>query len=277
MERRQFLTLSGALAVAAAVGAQVAPPAPPPPPLRKKGLCLVARKDGKWLPVVQRLKPRWIYTWGDGRPEALPAHIDFTPMVWGYWGQDAQIAAAAERAKAQGIRTLLGFNEPDQHDQSNLGVERVLDVWPVLMRTGMRLGSPSCVHPDRDWMKAFMRGVEERRLRVDFLCMHSYGGPDPDGLVARVRHVSEMFGHRPVWITEYGVGDWEAKSRDRNRFKPSQVADFMRKVFPKLEALECLERHAWFPASPSDRALGPGALIAADGSLTELGQLYASL
>lgn len=276
MDRKEFLSLSGALALAAAVGAQVAPPAAPAAS-RKKGLCLVAKKDGKWLPAVRQLKPRWIYTWGSERPEGLPKEVDFTPMIWGYWGQDAQIAASAAQAKAQGIGTLLGFNEPDQHDQSNLSVERVLDVWPVLMRTGLRLGSPGCVHPDRDWMKAFMRGVEERRLRVDFICMHSYGGPDPDGLVGRVRAVSRMFGNRPVWITEYGVGDWQAKSRDQNRFRPEQVADFMRKVFPKLEALECLERHAWFPSRTSDRALGPGALLGDDGALTELGRIYASL
>jgi len=275
MDRKKFLTLSGALALAASVGAQVAPPTPRP--LRKKGLCLVAKKDGKWLPIVQRLKPRWMYSWGAERPELLPKEVDFTPMIWGYWGQDAQIAEAAVKAKALGIGTLLGFNEPDQHDQSNLSVERVLDVWPVLMRTGLRLGSPGCVHPDRDWMKAFMKGVEERKLRVDFICMHSYGGPDPDGLVGRVRSVSRMFGNRPVWITEYAVGDWNAKSPDQNRYKPAQVADFMRKVFPKLDELECLERHAWFPSAPSSAPLGTSALTKADGSLTELGQLYASL
>ena len=45
------------------------------------------------------------------------------------------------------------------------------------MKTGLRLGSPVCVHPDNAWMKAFMQGVAERKLRVDFICMHSYGGP----------------------------------------------------------------------------------------------------
>jgi hypothetical protein len=51
----------------------------------------------------------------------------------------------------------------------------------------------------------------------------------------------------------------------------------MRKVFPKLEALECLERHAWFPSAPTSAPLGTSALTQADGSLTELGALYASL
>ena len=38
---------------------------------------------------------------------------------------------------------LLGFNEPDQPDQANMTVQQALDLWPHLMATGMRLGSPS--------------------------------------------------------------------------------------------------------------------------------------
>jgi hypothetical protein len=227
----------------------------------------VAKKGASDL-SADVLDAAWRYNWNNN----LESTLD-----WEYVPIKQQAYWPALPTTKQNVTHLLGFNEPDQHDQSNLSVERVLDVWPVLMRTGLRLGSPGCVHPDRDWMKAFMKGVEERKLRVDFICMHSYGGPDPDGLVGRVRSVSRMFGNRPVWITEYAVGDWNAKSPDQNRYKPAQVADFMRKVFPKLDELECLERHAWFPSAPSSAPLGTSALTKADGSLTELGQLYASL
>jgi hypothetical protein len=153
-------------------------------------------------------------------------------------------------------------------------VEKALAAWPALMKTGLRLGSPVCVHPDNAWMKAFMQGVAERKLRVDFICMHSYGGPDADGLVNRIQAISKTYGGRPVWLTEFAVGDWEAKSREQNRFKPEQVLAFMRKVMPKLDALECLERHAWFPASPTSAALGTSALQDAEGRLTPLGEYF---
>ncbi len=271
MRRRDFLSVASATALALSLGAQVAPAVRGS---RKKGLGLVAKKGNGWEAKVQALRPAWLYTWGSSRPEGLPAEVDFTPMVWGYWGQDASLAKLGETAKASGQRHLLGFNEPDGKDQANLSVEKALAAWPALMKTGLRLGSPVCVHPDNAWMKAFMQGVAERKLRVDFICMHSYGGPDADGLVNRIQAISRTYGGRPVWLTEFAVGDWEAKSREQNRFKPEQVLAFMRKVMPKLDALECLERHAWFPASPTSAALGTSALQDAEGRLTPLGEYF---
>jgi len=271
MRRRDFLTAASTFSLALTLGAQAVPVARPS---RKKGLGIATKKGAPWLERVQSLKPAWVYTWGAERPETLPPEVAFTPMVWGYWGQDAAIAKLGEKTKAQGGRDLLGFNEPDGKDQSNIPVEKALAVWPALMKSGLRLGSPVCVHPDNEWMKAFMKGVEERKLRVDFICMHSYAGPDADGLVNRIQAVSKAYGGRPVWLTEFAVGDWNAKTPEQNRFKPAQILAFMKKVMPKLEALECLERHAWFPASPADAALGTSALHDAAGQLTPLGEYY---
>lgn len=274
MRRREFLTTASALSLALALGAQVAPPAKPS---RKKGLGLTTKQGTGWLAKVQALQPAWLYTWGGSRPEGLPAAVDFVPMVWGYWGQDAAIQKMGEAAKVSGQRHLLGFNEPDGKDQANIPVEKALAAWPALMKTGLRLGSPACVHPDNDWMKAFMKGVEERKLRVDFICMHSYAGPDADGLVNRIQGISKSFGGRPVWLTEFGVADWNAKTREQNRYKPEQVLAYMRKVMPKLEALECLERHAWYSAKADSAALGPSCLCDETGKLTALGEYYRTL
>ena len=76
--------------------------------------------------------------------------------------------------------------EPIVVRNDQLTVEEALALWPRLMETGLRLGSPGCVHPDRDWMKAFMKGVDEKRLRVDFVTVHSYGGLNADALMQRV-------------------------------------------------------------------------------------------
>ena len=271
MRRREFLSVASAYSLALSLGAQVAPAARGS---RKKGLGLVAKPGNGWEAKVQALRPAWLYTWGSSRPEGLPPEIDFTPMVWGYWGQEASLVKLGEKAKAAGQRHLLGFNEPDGKDQANLTVEKALAAWPALMKTGLRLGSPVCVHPDNTWMRDFMRGVEERKLRVDFICMHSYGGPDADGLVNRIQAISRTYGGRPVWLTEFAVGDWNAKTREQNRFKPEQVLAFMRKVMPKLEALECLERHAWFPSRADSAALGPSALLDAAGQPTPLGEYF---
>jgi hypothetical protein len=129
------------------------------------------------------------------------------------------------------------------------------------------------VHPDREWMKEFMAGVEERNLRVDFVCMHSYTGPNPDAFIKRVESVHEMFG-RPIWITEFAVGDWEAKSVETHRHKAERVLQFMEETLPRLEAMEIVERYAWFPARQDNRALGTSALFDSEGTLTRLGECY---
>jgi hypothetical protein len=141
------------------------------------------------------------------------------------------------------------------------------------MKTGLRLGSPGCVHPDREWMKAFMAGVAERQLRVDFVTVHSYGGLSADALMNRLEAVHNLF-NRPVWITEFGVGDWQAKTRAENRYRPDQVVKFLEQLLPRLDRADFVERYAWFPAAPDHRALGPSALFNDDGSLTPVGEAY---
>jgi len=268
MNRRHFLNLT--LAALASGSSAVA--ATKKDGSKKKGLGITTR-DPEWARKVEELRCKWFYTWGGEIPEGKPAGSDFIPMIWGRPYQPEKVAEAAAAAKAAGIVELLGFNEPDKVNQSNIRVEKALELWPILERTGMRLGSPGCVHPDHEWMLQFMKGVEERKLRVDFICVHSYGGPNANSLVNRLKKVHRMF-KRPIWITEFAVGDWEAESADKIRHKPSAVLRFMEQVLPMLDRLDFVERYAWFPAKPDNRALGTSALFDEDGKLTRLGECY---
>ncbi len=179
-------------------------------------------------------------------------------------------------AASKGYRELLGFNEPDAKSQGNTSVEAALDAWPRLESTGLRLGSPATVHPDNDWMLAFMKGVEERGLRVDFICMHSYGGPGVESLIKKIERVHALF-RRPVWITEFAVADWDAKSAEENRFEAGRIADFLRELLPRLEAMDIVERYAWFHGGVSGGPLATSKLFNPDGSLTVVGEAYRSM
>jgi hypothetical protein len=125
-------------------------------------------------------------------------------------------------------------------------------------------------------MTDFMKGVKERQLRVDFVTVHSYGGLSADALMNRLESVHQLF-NRPLWITEFAVGDWQAKTRAENRYQPEQVVEFMGKILPRLDACRFVERYAWFPAKPDNKALGPCALFNDDGSLTPVGEAYRTL
>jgi hypothetical protein len=194
-------------------------------------------------------------------------------MIRSKFAEPGLIANVAGQAKNHGITELLGLNEPDAKAQDNMSVAEALDMWPRLMETGLRLGSPGCVHPDKDWMVEFMKGVEERKLRVDFVCVHSYGGPDAKALVRRLEKIRGMY-DRPLWITELGVGDWKAKSVEENQYSPEVVEDFLRAILPMLDGLDFLERYAWFPAGQNNPDLGTGALFDEQGALTPLGEIY---
>lgn len=77
-----------------------------------------------------------------------------------------------------------------------------------------------------------------------------------------------------MWITEFPVGDWNAKTTAANRYKPDAVLKFMEDILPKLERLDFIERYAWFPARPDSAPLGTSALFDGTGKLTRLGECY---
>jgi len=244
----------------------------------KKGFCYATKSDPNWSERLTKLNAHWFYTWGPELPSSPPEGIEFVPMIWGKQSakNESLLGKLTSQYQAGEISALLGFNEPDQAKQANMSVEDVLDAWPALMELGIPLGSPGCVHPDRDWMKDFMKGVEERKLRVDFVCAHSYGGPNAKGLINRMKQVYEMFG-RPIWITEFAVGDWAAADVSENKHSPEVVAKFMKEVIPLLNKSQFVHRYAWYSAKLDNRALGTSALFDDEGNLTDLGKLYSKL
>lgn len=247
----------------------------------KKGACLTTVRGNQdtWYAKIESLNVSWHYSWGPTLPAPEPGNVEFVPMIWGYRGATPEFLKRLEGlAVAPGTTApapLLGFNEPDGRDQANLSVEQAMAAWPHLEKTGRRLGSPGAVHADGTWMQDFMKRASDNHHRVDFVCVHWYGSPNVDGFVKHLHKIHALYG-KPLWITEFAVADWHAKSREENRYTPEVVQHFMKDVLPRLDALEFVERYAWFSGSEADKALGPSALFKADGSLTELGRIYAA-
>ncbi|MGL4400926.1 MAG: glycosyl hydrolase [Luteolibacter sp.] len=276
MTRRQLLALA-ALALPCSGELLLAAQASPKP--RKKGLCLSAktRSPERVAQFLKAVNSRWIYNWNIAAPKILPAGVDFVPMV--YQGRTVTkqlMSEAKSQARKKGGKELLGFNEPDAPTQGNTSVEEALDAWPVLESAGLRLGSPATVHPDNEWMVAFMKGAKARGLRIDFVCMHSYGGPGVEGLLKKIEKIHDMY-KLPIWITEFAVADWDAKTASENRHKPEKIAEFVSQLLPKLEAMEIVERYAWFHGGVSGGPLATSKLFNADGSLTIVGKAYRSV
>lgn len=238
----------------------------------KKGLAGAA-------PLNSGLQTSWYYNWGTnpspaGMPIADPS-MRFLPMVWGW--NPGKTPSIVEGIRAQNPSILLGFNEPDHRDQSNISVQTALDAWPLFEGIATELVSPAAGNPLGPWMQDFMHGVEKRKLRIDSVAVHNYPSPSPDGFLNMLHRVHDLY-RRPIWVTEFAVADWQAKYGAANRFSVSQVAGFMEAVCTEMDRIPWIKGYAWFPfAGKSSNALQTSVLFDASGNLTALGRLYAQL
>jgi hypothetical protein len=207
--------------------------------------------------VAVRLKAHWSYNWGP-KGESRPG-VEFVPMVKGKGQVTPEILGVI---KGSGAKVLLGFNEPERRDQGNTTVAEALDLWPKLMDTGLRLGSPA---PSSDsggmaWLDDFMKGVEKRKLRVDFIAVHWYRSANVQEFEAWLRDLHRKY-HRPIWITEF---DAQYSGGDRDRFALQ--------AFKMLDHFHDVERYSYFTTGPGQ----PGSLWKAGGDkeLSPLGEDY---
>ncbi len=216
---------------------------------------------------VAALGLSWYYNWQVSSP--CSTSVPFVPMAWGDCGHDC--GELGQRLAASGADTLLTFNEPDEPTQSNMTVERALDLWPALQASGLRMGSPAVTTDGEAWLDAFMSGIEQRGLRVDFVALHWYGDCSrPGDLVDYVTEKAARYG-RPVWLTEFSC--WK-QSLDANLALVETVSS--------LADVKQLERVAWFSNrnTPDGHQYPYGyenaALIGEDGGRTPVGERYAS-
>lgn len=244
----------------------------------KKGICLTTKSD-QWYKKVESLNVSWHYSWGDQLKPEEPDGVEFVPMIWSAHADTSAVDQKLQNISSlyadKKIRYMLGFNEPDGKKQANMSVGSALDYWPRLQKLNIPLGSPACVHPDNEWMKGFMQKADSLNYRVDFICVHWYGGPNAKAFLSYLEKVYNLY-HKPIWITEFAVADWKAKTAEENKFSKAVILDFMKEILPALDKTPYVERYAWFSANENSAALGNAALFDANGNLTELGKYYKS-
>jgi hypothetical protein len=223
--------------------------------------------------MVSALNVSWHYSWGVDADIVEPDSVRFVPMIWGKWSLEKNLQKVDSLAKIGKVNHLLGFNEPDGKEQANLTVEESLSYWPKLMELNIPLGSPACIHADNEWMKGFMAKVEEKSYRVDFICVHWYGGANAQSLTDHLKSIHDLY-NRPIWLTEFAPADWSATSPATSKVTKANALAFMQQILPALEKLDYVERYSWYSSSPENSALGNSALFDSAGKLTALGAYY---
>ncbi|MDH6218638.1 sigma-70 family RNA polymerase sigma factor [Streptomyces pseudovenezuelae] len=199
----------------------------------------------------------WYYTWNtQHQGVTTPSSTSFVPMIW---GADSVTDGALAQARANGPY-LLGFNEPDMAQQSNMSVEQALGLWPKLMAAGKTLGSPAVAYGGDTaggWLDRFMSGAAAKGYRVDFITLHWYGGDfrTPQAVDQLKSYLAAVYAryHKPIWLTEYALIDFSQGTRFPS---PQKQADFVTASTKALDGLSYVQRYAWFglgadPSKPS--------------------------
>lgn len=220
--------------------------------------------------------PVSISRWGPERIDAQPDDIEFVPMVFG--AKDTRNEVMQSLMNNTKIKRILGFNEPDQKNQSDVRVNAALTKWSKLEETGLPLVSPSAAKPLDTWMEKFMTKIEEECRRVDWIGAHWYGPAVFSTFTSQMREIHAKFGGRPLLLTEFAVADHKSEERGFNRHNHSEVLEFMKEAIPWLEEQDWVAGYAWFPFKQSKMKGSSSALFEEDGGqLTALGRFYASV
>ena len=119
-----------------------------------------------------------------------------------------------------------------------MNVSYALSLWPQLMSTNLRLGSPGCTEGGTfSWLEQFMQGVEKNKYRVDFLALHWYGDcTKPDTVSQFFDKVEKQWPSYTYWLTEFSCINGDE----------SVNANFFKEVLPILNNRTKLERYSWF-------------------------------
>jgi Glycosyl hydrolase catalytic core len=218
----------------------------------------------------------WYFTWAtDHQGIKNTKGVSFVPMMW---GAGSVTTANLHQVKREG-RYLLGFNEPDSSGQSNMSVSQALSLWPKLMGTGMKLGSPAVAAnaaTPGSWLDQFMRGAKARHYRVNFIAVHWYGGDfATQAAVQQLKSYLEAIHARyklPLWLTEFALISFVGPAPAFPT--PKLQAAFVTAATKMLQRLSYVQRYAWFalPATTGDGSAGlfrPGAVATAAGRAFE--------
>ncbi|KAF2772432.1 hypothetical protein EJ03DRAFT_266807 [Teratosphaeria nubilosa] len=243
----------------------------------KRGLCWPTDNHGK-DEVFTFTKPgskiNWLYNWSPS-PTPNASSLHFVPMQWNHVGMDDLPA----KAKAANATHILGFNEPELPDQSNVSVELAAREWlrvvEPMRRAGLRAGSPGISSAPQGvvWLKEFIDRIRQEGSDVDFYCFHWYGvdlGGFYDYIWSTYYQMPDQ--QRPVWITEFAPTNWNPD----NPLPREHVEAFMRDSIKYLDKeVPWVERYAWFGPMRDCGTVGKWArLLDEDGKLTELGKMY---
>jgi hypothetical protein len=226
----------------------------------KKGWCGYDPTD------LGLVKPTWRYDWSAGG--ATTSTVEYVPIR-----QNGGWPAWTDISGKQYVSHVLGFNEPDHTEQSNLTVSQALAQWPDMIKTGLRIGSPACTN--FSWLYSFMDSCKAKNYRVDYVAVHAYwGGKSPANWYNDLKYIHDRTG-RPIWITEWNNGanwtteTWPTSDKSLSAANAAKQLSDIKAILNVLDTASFIERYSIYNWVQDCRAMVIGGVI------TPAGKYYA--
>ena len=222
--------------------------------------------DGRAV-ANQALNTSWCYDWAQGNASNLPD----TEWVPNHIYEDYPSASTC--GSVTGSCHMKANNEPrNQNDDRPQDMETILNNWQNLMRTGMRLCSPSSWDGSDYWngtgfIKEFLDIIDARGWRCDIVDAHCYW---PSGNFGHLQNHWWPNMHRPIWISEWIWGaSWNSNGAFGEGVTNANILSTTKSILSNLNSMGCVERFAYWNSESKGK-------IYTDG-LTDLGKYYASM
>lgn len=203
----------------------------------------------------------WFYDWG-AQPASQVADLagadnvcEFVPMAWNGSFDEATLKAYYDAHPSD--KYLLGFNEPNFKEQSNMEPAAAVEPWHKLEEfakaNGLKLVAPALNYstwadystPDK-WMDAFIAAYKAEygtEPTYDYLALHCYMD-DATAMINYVENFAKKYG-KQVWLTEFCA--WESSSLTAEKQQQLMIDKLQ-----KLETSSYVYRYAWFKARGSN-------------------------
>lgn len=211
------------------------------------------------------------YTWGKG----FDMSPDYECIVHHIYENYPSPASLGSQDYACHMKTN---NEPmnpaDDPKEKTESIEQVLANWQDLMRTGLRLCSPSSWDGSDYWngtgyIKSFLDEIDARGWRCDIVDAHCYW---PSGNFAHLEGKWWPNMHRPIWISEWVWGaSWNNNGAFANGVTEAQNAEALKGILNTLKNSPHVERYFYWNGERDP------SKIYKNGSLTAAGKVYAEI
>lgn len=205
----------------------------------------------------------WYYNWDNNQESSLDA--EYVPIRQQRWWPGLP-------HNKQNVTHLLGYNEPNNPVEDayetlgNGSIDMAISLWPELLSTGLRVGSPAVTDGGKAWLYEFMDKAIAANLRVDYIAIHNYqAGNTATSLYNWLKDIYDRY-QLPIWITEFNNGaNWTGGADPTYAQNASAISSFI----DMFDNTPWIERYSIYSRVEAVREM-----TYADGSLTPAGVAY---